>query len=265
VVATRLAGTDWVSEGLRRARLALWLRGASSVGQGIELAGRPFIDNRGRLSLGDELFLNSQPVQSHMVVGPGAELSVGSGCRIGYGAAISAYGAVKIGRNVRIGPFVVIMDSDFHVAGDRNAEAAPKPITIGDGAIIESRVTILRGSSIGAGARIRSGSVVSGQIAAGVVAAGVPASAWSEDVGDGASQSVTAVVMKVLSLSAPPQLSDGPSQIAQWDSFGALKLLLALEKSFKVSLREEQIKSAHSIADLADVVEAARRLAGARV
>jgi acyl carrier protein len=170
---------------------------------------------------------------------------------------------VEIGAGTRIGPFVVIMDSDFHVAGDRSAEAAATPICIGKNVVIESRVTILRGSSIGDGARIRSGSVVSGQIPAGVVAAGVPASVWTpgDETAEQGLLDVRQVVMKALALPAPPQLQDGPDQLPQWDSFGALKLLLALEKAYKLTIREELLKSARSVADLAAVVDQARTAA----
>lgn len=251
--------SDFGLSGLRAVRDALWLRGTSSLGRGVVLEGRPFVDNQGSLELGDDVFIGSRPVQSHFVVGRGASLALGAGTRVSYGAALSANASISIGRNVRLGPFVVIMDSDFHVAGDRNAEAEAKPIVIGHDVVIESRVTILRGSSIGNGTRVRSGAVVSGQLGAGVIAAGVPASVWSEDA-DAANLDVLTVAMRALSLSTPPALSDGPDQIPQWDSFGALKLLLALEKGFKITLREEQIKSARCIADLASVVEAARRV-----
>jgi acetyltransferase-like isoleucine patch superfamily enzyme/acyl carrier protein len=256
VAAAGPLGRLWADAGLRRARDRFWLRAASSVGRDVRLEGKPFIDNQGVLSLGDDLFIGSSPVQSHMVVAKGAELSLGAGSHVSFGAAISAYDRVRIGERTRIGPFVVIMDSDFHVAGDRAAPAPPKPIVIGDDVVIESRVTILRGSTIGSGARIRSGSVVSGQIAAGVVAAGVPANAWSEE--SAATSDVRSVVMSALNLASLPDLADGPAQIAEWDSFGALKLLLSLEKNFKVTIREEQIKGARCIADLAAVVEAAR-------
>jgi acetyltransferase-like isoleucine patch superfamily enzyme/acyl carrier protein len=256
-------GAELLLGGLRRARHGLWLRQVSQVGRGVVLDGRPFVQNQGFLSLGDGVFLASRPVQSHLVVGQGGRLEIGRGALIAYGAAISAQSEVQIGENTRVGPLVVIMDSDFHVAGDRDAHAEPKPIRLGSGVVIESRVTVLRGSSIGDGARVRSGSVVSGHVPAGVTVAGVPAGVWSEQAPatDGAELDVASVVMSALNLPAPPNPSDGPEQIAQWDSFGALKLLLALERAFQVTIREEQLKSAHSIGDLVEVIEAARRAA----
>jgi hypothetical protein len=150
------------------------------------------------------------------------------------------------------------MDTDFHVADDYNAHALPKPIIIGDDVMIESRVTVLRGSQIGDGARIRSGSVVSGWIPAGAVAAGVPAAARTiTDEAD--ATDVRMVAMKALNLAVLPQLSDGPNNIAEWDSFGSLKLLLALETAFGVTIGEETLRSARSLADLAEKVRVPRR------
>jgi maltose O-acetyltransferase len=49
------------------------------------------------------------------------------------------------------------------------------PITIGDGAWLGARSTILPGVTIGAGAVVAAGSVVIGDVAPDVVVAGVPA------------------------------------------------------------------------------------------
>lgn len=254
--ASDFPGREWLKGGLQRARASLWLRGADRVGQQLLLDGRPFVQNLGALRIGDRVRIASRPVQSHLVVGKGATLEIRDDVRISYGAAISAYARVDIGARARIGPFVVVMDSDFHVAGDRSAAAQAHPVRIGEGVTIESRVTILRGSSIGAGARIRSGSVVSGHIPEGALAAGVPASVWSDEPLE-PTLDVRQVVMRALNLPALPQLSDGPDQIPQWDSFGALKLLLTLEKTFQVTIREDAIRSARSLADLARIIDTA--------
>src|SRR4051812_33173155 len=237
---------------LHGVRQRLWLRHVSDVGRGVVLEGRPFIRNQGTFSIADDVFFSSCPVQSHFVVGQGARLGIGRATVVSYGAAISAQLEVSIGAGTRIGPLVVIMDSDFHVAGDLTAHAEPKPIRIGEGVVIGSRVTVLRGSTIGDGAHVRSGSVVSGYIEPGTTVSGVPASTWSEQPlpQDGAPSDVRSVVMRALNLKALPDLQDGPDRIAEWDSFGALKLLLALEKIYGVTIREEQLKSARCIADL---------------
>jgi UDP-3-O-[3-hydroxymyristoyl] glucosamine N-acyltransferase len=198
-------------------------------------------------------------VQSHFVVGQGGTLDIGPNVSVSYGAAISAEREVRIGQGTRLGPFVVIMDSDFHRVGDRNAHAEPSPVRIGNGVVIESRVTILRGTTLGDGVRVRSGSVVSGNVPANTVVAGVPARPLTDDAApaEAGRPDLPELVKRVLGLSQTPSLADGPDQIPEWDSLGALKLLLAMERSFGVAIREDQLKSAHSVARLAEIVEAA--------
>jgi acyl carrier protein/carbonic anhydrase/acetyltransferase-like protein (isoleucine patch superfamily) len=254
-----LAGLDGVGTDLRR---ALWLRNVTQVGKDVVVEGRPFIANEGSFVIGDRAVLSSRPVQSHFVVGRGGRLVLGAGATVSYGAAISAQAEVLIGRQTQIGPLVVIMDSDFHVVGDPDARPPETPISIGNDVVIESRVTILRGSVIGDGARVRSGSVVSGSIAAGTTVAGVPAGVLGEvpvELGPQGSLDLRPLVQLVLGLSSTPELDDGPDQIPQWDSLGALKLLLAIERTFKVTLPEEQLKKAQSIALLTQVVASAQQ------
>jgi len=98
--------------------------------------------------------------------------------------------------------------------------------------------------------------MVSGPIAAGAVVGGVPARAAGEkgltdlDLPD--------LVMRVLGLAERPELRDGPDEIPQWDSLGTLRLLLAVEETFEVALGEEEMKSARSVAELAEIGGGAR-------
>jgi acetyltransferase-like isoleucine patch superfamily enzyme len=243
---------------LGRARTSYWLRAANRVGAGVIADGRPFVANQGNLSFGDGAFISSSPVQSHFVVAKGGVLEIGADVSVSYGAAISAEREIRIGRGTRIGPFVVIMDSDFHRVGDRNAHAEPGPVRIGSGVVIESRVTILRGTSLGDGVRVRSGSVVSGNVPAGSVVGGVPARPIGDDPAPTDKLDLPELLQRVLGLSEPPSASDGPDQIPEWDSLGALKILLAMERSYGISIPEDQLKSAQSVARLAEIAQAAR-------
>jgi acetyltransferase-like isoleucine patch superfamily enzyme len=244
-------------KGIVRAMSALSLRSADRVGSNAIVEGRPHISNAGTLVIGDDFRLCSRPAPSHLVVMPGGRIDVGDRVSVSYGAAISSQLEVRIGHDTRFGPFVVVMDSDFHVAGDRAAIALPAAVSIGNQVLVGSRVTILRGSTIGDAARVESGSVVSGNVPAGAVVAGVPARVMS---GDAASDGTDLpdLVMRVLGLSRRPSLREGPADIPHWDSLGSLKLLLALEEAFGVSLAEEDLLSASSIARLDEIVEAAR-------
>jgi acetyltransferase-like isoleucine patch superfamily enzyme/acyl carrier protein len=244
---------------LREVRSRVLLREATRVGRAPSVVGAPRIINDGSVEIGDRFFFSASPAPSH-VAASGGRIVIGNDVSISYGAAISARLEVTIGDGVDIGPFAVIMDSDFHVVGDRSAVDEPAAVRIDAGARLGARVTVLRGSWIGANAVVLGGSVVSGKIPAGAVVAGVPARALSS--GDGA-QTVTEVqlpelVMRVLGLSSLPLDSDGPAQIREWDSLGALKLVLALEEAFGIALSEQELKAQHSVAELAQAVAAAR-------
>lgn len=242
---------------IRAALQRVYLRHADRVGSGIRLHGRPFVDNLGLLVLGDEVELSSTPVQSHLVTGPAGALEIGRAVRIGHGAAIVSHARVEIGEGARIGPFAMIMDTDFHEAGAHDKAGEPKPIRIGRGAVLESRVTVLRGTTIGDNARVRAGSVVSGDVPPNMVVAGVPARPERTGGTEAAEVEVSAIVRSVFGLKDLPPANAGPGQVPGWDSLGALKLLLALEEAFGVTLTEHDMMRAKSIADLDAVVQEA--------
>src|SRR3954470_3035112 len=152
----------------------IYLRHCNEVGKRARTRGMPFIENLGRIVIGDDFNFVSLFVQSHLVTGPGALLEIGNSVSINFGAGISAHEHVKIGERVRMGPYVMIMDSDYHAAKDRN-EKPTAPVVIEDDVWLAGRVSVLRGARIGKGSVITAGSVVSGEIPAGVIAGGVPA------------------------------------------------------------------------------------------
>jgi acetyltransferase-like isoleucine patch superfamily enzyme len=161
---------------LARVRVRGWLRACDQVGDDVILEGMPTIGNQGRMSVGNRFHLSSLPVGSHMVSGPEGALEIGDDVSIAYGAAIAAYKLVRIGSGTRVGPFVIIMDTNFHVIGDQSQRHDKMaPIAIGSGVRIGSRVTILRGSVIHDDASIEAGSVVTGVVPRGARAGGVPA------------------------------------------------------------------------------------------
>jgi acetyltransferase-like isoleucine patch superfamily enzyme/acyl carrier protein len=255
-----------VIDKLRSARTLFLLRGARRVGRSPVVRGEPSLLIDGNIEIGDDFFFSACPAPSHLAVADGARIEIGHRVSISYGAAISARLELSIGDDVEIGPFAVIMDSDYHVVGDRSAIDEPLPVRIDAGARLGPRVTVLRGSSIGAGAVVLGGSVVSGRVAPGTVVGGVPAralsAARSEGTADDQPVDLPALVMSVLGLSSPPAASDGPLQIREWDSLGALKIVLAVEEAYGVSLSEQELKLIQSLAQLARVVESARARLG---
>jgi len=212
------------------------------------------------MEIGDALTVISTPVQSHLVTGPVGRLVIGRDVRIAHGAAIAAHHEVLIGDRVVLGPYVIIMDTDFHAVGDRDAPAPTAPIHIGDDVRIDARVTILRGSRIGAGARVLAGSVVAGVVPAGATVTGVPArGASTEAPATGAvprptETAIRAVVRRTLGMAQEPAMTDGPDTVEAWDSLGMLNLLLSLEGAFGLSIRPEAMLAVRSVADLCVVV-----------
>jgi len=255
-----------VVDHLLSVRTRLLLRDANRVGRSPTVMGQPSLMNQGRIEIGDDFFFSARPASSHLVAAENGRITIGNRVRIAYGAAISARLEIVIGDDVEVGPFSVIMDSDYHVVGDRSAIDEPLPVRIEAGARLGARVTVLRGSVIGAGAVVLGGSVVSGKVAPGAVVSGVPARvvvASGQDAADDAID-LPSLVMSVLGLSTRPAESDGPPQIREWDSLGALKIVLAVEEAYGVSLNEQELKAIGSLAELAQVVESARaRLANA--
>lgn len=231
--------------------------------------GRPWIVNEGRIQIGDDLRLDSIPVQSHLVTLKTGALIVGNSVRICQGAAIYCERSVRIGDRTSLGDFCVLADSDFHVPGDRDGAPPVSPVVIGSDVTLGSRVTVLRGATVGDGAWVAAGSVVSGNVEPGARVAGVPArligERWSAASANGSetlAQAVPAVVQQALYLQTRPGLETSRAEIASWDSLGVLTLLLALENAFGISLREEEMMRARSVRDLVAAVEAARLQAG---
>ena len=234
---------DWVGRAQARRHHSAF----DQVGRGTVIAGRPDVTNDGWIQLGEECHLSSHPVQSHLLVTHDARVKIGSQVFISYGAAISAMSAIDIGDQTRIGPFCLILDNDFHKVGDRDAPGAIASIEIGRQVTIGARVTILRGARIGDGASIMSGSTVSGVIAKGAIVTGVPARVKGKEPARKSGQAVAAIVMRVFGLSTLPGSLDGPAQIPGWNSIGAVRLLLALEEAYGITLPGEQMREAGSI------------------
>lgn len=132
--------------------------------------------NEGRLEVGSRVRIMCRYGSSELRVGPTGKLRIGDNVAINYGADIQAATSITIGDRVSFGPRVTVSDSDFYVPDDPRCSepAAAKPVVIGDGAWLASRVTVMPGASIGAGSVITAGSIVTGDVPAGVIAGGSP-------------------------------------------------------------------------------------------
>ncbi|GEM_PF-326367 len=307
-----------------------YLRYCTSVGARARVRGKPFIENLGKIVIGDDFNFVSLFVQSHLVTGHEGVLDIGNSVNINFGAAISAHERVQIGDRVRIGPYSIIMDSDYHSANNRDLRPSA-PIVIEEDVWLAGRVSVLKGSRIGKGSVITAGSVVSGNIPSGVVAGGVPArvlrainpedpsalgwaaledtsifmpaqaagqavsvslasfasqakaspewEALSEELpppsearprgaelaatGEGNTGELEPEIAEVISttfgLSGPVQMAWGMGDIPKWDSLGQLRLVMALEERFNISIPEQQLVQMNNVTRVRDVVRACTR------
>jgi len=102
----------------------------------------------------------------HLVVD--GQVHVGRYCQI------DARGGIHIGRNVVIASHCLLITAD-HDPDDPDFAGRLGPIDVGDRAWLGSRVTVLRGVTIGEGAVAAAGSVVADDVAPWTVVGGVPA------------------------------------------------------------------------------------------
>ena len=247
-------------------RTARWLRGCTRAGRDVRLHGKPCIDPYGgTIAIGDRCTIVSRPVVSHFVAGPGAELHIEDDVWIGHGGAVAAFERVSIGAGTHIGPFVIIMDTNFHGnPGEQSVQHDCRPVTIGRNCRIGSRVTITRGASIGDGAEILAGSVVSSAIPAGACAggararlvgpAGRPESRW-----DSPAAIVPLLVMDAFNMDAPPGIETSLTDISGRCVSAVDRLIVEIQNQFGIALDPTRVSEAR-IAEIAAAVEHARRL-----
>lgn len=242
---------------------------ATTLGPGARVRGRAHLVSSGALHVGARLRLDSIPVPSHLVVGRGARVVLGDDVTIGHGAAISCEREITIGDGAVLGALVMLLDSDFHVAGAHEARPAPRPIHVGRGAHLGHGVILLPGARVGDGARVAAGSVVSGDVPPGARVSGNPAvpatpAALRVTAAGSPEAVVPAVVQELFGLAAAPRATDGPAEVPGWSSLGALRLLVALEERFAVTLSADAVAGALTVGALAAAVRRASEATPAR-
>ena len=146
----------------------------TQLGRLVSVKGRPLFRNAGQVILGDRVRIWSDIQRAKIFVSRGAVLRVGDNSRIN-GAHISVSIGVDIGRNVRIGPNVVIIDDDFHDATNHSSAGKTGPIRIHDNVWIAMGAMVLKGVTIGEGAAVAAGAVVTKDVAPYTLVGGVPA------------------------------------------------------------------------------------------
>jgi acyl-[acyl carrier protein]--UDP-N-acetylglucosamine O-acyltransferase len=152
----------------------IYLRKVTHLGKMVSVNGKPIVDNQGEMIFGDEVRVWSPIVRAQLYTGKKGKLIVGRNARLN-GVHIDARELVQIGENVRIAPYTIILDSDFHDTKDHFSDGASSPVIIEHDVWIATRATILKGVTIGHGSVIAAGSVVTKSIPPKSVAGGVPA------------------------------------------------------------------------------------------
>lgn len=153
----------------------LQLRTCTSVGVRPRVWGRVRIENEGRLVIGDRVRIRAVPWTTELASLAGGTLQIGNGTFINSGVSIGACLSITIGDHCQIGPRVLIMDNDFHTAGDPLRRPRSEPVVLEDSVWVGAGAMILKGVHIGRAASIGAGSVVTRDVPAGAVVAGVPA------------------------------------------------------------------------------------------
>lgn len=160
---------------LSAARARLYLRRCTSVGLFTRVYGRPYVFNKGTLTIGERVLIWSTIARTELAVFQGATLEIGDRTSINYGTSIAATGSVRLGHDCRLGTHVMIMDNDFHEIEDRSVMPQPRPVVIEDNAWLANRALILPGVTIGHDSVVGAGSVVMTDVPPRCVVLGNPA------------------------------------------------------------------------------------------
>jgi acetyltransferase-like isoleucine patch superfamily enzyme len=104
---------------------------------------------------------------------------IGAGATLGERCVIAAHERVDVGAGACLEDEVVLIDFDHGVSDVerpvRLQELVTAPVVIGERAVLAAGATVLRGVSVGAGARVQPRGVVTRDVEPGAIVAGVPA------------------------------------------------------------------------------------------
>lgn len=114
------------------------------------------------------------------LVGPAPlteQLNVGEECWINTECYFELGEKITIGDRVSIGQQVMILTNSHHIGDEirRAGSLQSKPVSVGNGAWLSTRCTILPGVTIGEGSIVAAGAIVTKSVPPHVMVAGVPA------------------------------------------------------------------------------------------
>lgn len=156
--------------------MAPWhLRHVNVVGSGVRVIGRPVICNHGRIEIGEGVVLRSVVLPLELETKPGGKIIIGARCSFNYGVSIGATQLIEIGQRVRMGPYAMVIDSNFHDPHDRQKRPEPMPVHIKDDVWIGAKASVMPGVTIGRGSIIGAHALVNRNVPPFSIAGGVPA------------------------------------------------------------------------------------------
>ena len=152
-----------------------YLRNVTKLGKLVSIKNKPLIKANGKIYIGDNVRIWSFVNKTKLLVDKNGTLKIGENSRIN-SCHISVSNFVEIGKNVRIAPGVLILDSDYHLVENHFSEDGKNsPIIIEDDVWLAMRCIILKGVKIGKSSVVAAGSVVTKNVPPNCVVAGVPA------------------------------------------------------------------------------------------
>jgi acetyltransferase-like isoleucine patch superfamily enzyme len=132
---------------------AIRLRRCASVGRRVRTAGRIWVHGEGRVIISDDVTLDGSAAPIELFPWAGAELVIGPGTVIGGGTSIECTRSIRIGARV--------IDSHFHaLIGTRHVRPAPRPVVIGDHAVLGPRCIVMAGADIATGMTYGAASII---------------------------------------------------------------------------------------------------------
>ena len=115
----------------------------------------------------------------------GSHISIGEHTFINYGASITAYREVRIGRHCLLGHHLRIIDRNEYGLEQREIAPPAAPVLIEDHVWIGAHVIILPGVRIGHHSAIGAGSVVTKDVPANCLVVGNPARVLRQTIATG--------------------------------------------------------------------------------
>jgi maltose O-acetyltransferase len=153
----------------------LQIRAKARLPWSVRLYGRIYFRAGGDVEFGDGVTLVGTVVPIEIVSHEDSHISIGEHTFINYGASITAYREVRIGRHCLLGHHLRIIDRNEYGLEQREIAPTAAPILIEDHVWIGAHVIILPGVRIGRNSAIGAGSVVTKDVPANCLAVGNPA------------------------------------------------------------------------------------------